>query len=167
MIHHQITGGTMRKSPILAFCLALTAGDLLATVLNRPSVGQPPAMEPLPPPQPGAAWRYQVTVAKEGNYPLLILTDTATGHCWVRESNFRHTMNGSNGSTQLMRGIGNKATLLREGFFQPFYHLVKDEGELLYLIPCLWNRDPLVQIFRPNLVRCSAQSMKRPESPAR
>jgi hypothetical protein len=28
-----------------------------------------------------------VTVAREGNYLLLILTDTTTGHVWVRESN--------------------------------------------------------------------------------
>jgi hypothetical protein len=77
----------MRKSPILAFCLALAAGYLLATALNRPSVGQPPALEPLPAPQPAAVWRYQVTIAREGNYPLLILTDTTTGHVWVHESN--------------------------------------------------------------------------------
>jgi hypothetical protein len=86
-INRQITGGTMRKSPILAVCLALAAGYLLATALNRPSVGQPPALEGLPAPQPAAAWRYHVTVAREGNYPLLILTDTTTGHVWVRESN--------------------------------------------------------------------------------
>src|SRR5262249_40420551 len=86
-INRPITEGTMRKSPILTVGLALAAGYLLATVLNRPSVGQPPALEPLPPPQPGAVWRYQVTVAREGNYPLLILTDTTTGHVWVRESN--------------------------------------------------------------------------------
>jgi hypothetical protein len=86
-IHRQITEGTMRKTPILAVCLALVAGYLLANALNRPSAGQPPAIEPLPAPQPAAVWRYQVTAAREGNYPLLILTDTTTGHCWVRESN--------------------------------------------------------------------------------
>jgi hypothetical protein len=86
-INRQITEGTMRKSRILAVCLALAAGYLLATALNRPSVGQPPVLEPLPAPQPGAVWRYQVTVAREGNYPLLILTDMTTGHFWVRESN--------------------------------------------------------------------------------
>src|SRR5262249_18018713 len=86
-IHYQITGGAMRKSPILAVGLALATGYILAPALNRPPAGQPPALEPLPAPQPAAAWRYQVTVAKEGHYPLLILTDTATGHCWVRESN--------------------------------------------------------------------------------
>ena len=48
MINHQITGGTMRKTPILTVCLALAAGYLLATALNRPSAGQPPAIEPLP-----------------------------------------------------------------------------------------------------------------------
>jgi hypothetical protein len=87
MINRQITGGTMRKSPILAVCLALAAGYILATALNRPSAGQPPALEPLPASQPAAVWRYQVTVAREGHYPLLILTDTTTGRCWVRESN--------------------------------------------------------------------------------
>jgi hypothetical protein len=86
-INRHISEGTMQKSRILAVCLALAAGYLLATVLNRPSVGQPPVLEPLPAPQPAAAWRYHVTVAQEGNYPLLILTDTTTGHVWVRESN--------------------------------------------------------------------------------
>ena len=66
-----------------------------------------------------------------------------------------------------MRGIGNKATLLHESSFQPFYHLVKDESELLYLIPCLWNWDPLVQIFCLDLVYCMGQSMNRSESSAR
>jgi hypothetical protein len=77
----------MRKSPVLAVCLALVAGSILATALNRPLAGQPPALKPLPAPQPAAVWRYLVTIAREGNYPLLIVTDTTTGHVWVRESN--------------------------------------------------------------------------------
>jgi hypothetical protein len=86
-INRQLTEGAMRKSPILAVGLALATGYLLATAPNRPSAGQPPALDPLAAPQPPAVWRYQVTIAREGNYPLLILSDTTTGHCWVCESN--------------------------------------------------------------------------------
>jgi hypothetical protein len=28
----------------------------------------------------------RTVVSNGGSYPLLILTDTTTGHCWVRES---------------------------------------------------------------------------------
>ncbi len=77
----------MRKSQVLVVGLALVAGYVLAIALNRPTAGQPPAVEPLPAPQPAAVWRFHTTVINGGgSYPLLILTDTTDGHCWLRDS---------------------------------------------------------------------------------
>jgi hypothetical protein len=76
----------MRKSQLLVVGLALVAGYVLAVALNRPTAGQPPALEALPAHQP-AIWRFHTTVLNTGgSYPLLILTDTTTGHCWMLES---------------------------------------------------------------------------------
>jgi hypothetical protein len=77
----------MRKSQTFVVGLALAAGYVLAVFLNRPTAGQVPALEALPAPQPAAVWRFHTTVFNTGGgYPLLILTDTTTGHCWIRES---------------------------------------------------------------------------------
>jgi hypothetical protein len=80
-------GGAMRKSHVLVVGLALLAGYAAGVALNRPTAGQATALEALPAAQPAAVWRFQTTVVNGGgSYPLLILTDTTTGHCWVRES---------------------------------------------------------------------------------
>jgi hypothetical protein len=77
----------MRKSQILVVGLALVAGYVAGGALNRPTAGQMLALEALPAPQPAAVWRFQTTVVNNGgSYPLLILTDTTTGHCWLLES---------------------------------------------------------------------------------
>ena len=77
----------MRKSQVLVVGLALVAGYVLAVALNRPTAGQPPAIDPLPAPHAAASWRFHTTVLNNGgSYPLLILTDTTTGHCWMLES---------------------------------------------------------------------------------
>ena len=77
----------MRRSHILVVGLALVAGYVAGVALNRPTAGQVPALEALPAQQSAATWRFQTIVVNSGAaYPLLILTDTTTGHCWVRES---------------------------------------------------------------------------------
>lgn len=77
----------MRKSQVLVVGLALMAGYVLAVALNRPTVGQPPALEALPAHEPTTLSRFHTTVLNNGgSYPLLILTDTTTGHCWMLES---------------------------------------------------------------------------------
>ena len=77
----------MRKPQMFVVGLALVAVYVLAAFLNRPTAGQPPALEALPLHEPAAVWRFHTTVVNTGgSYPLLILTDTTTGHCWIRES---------------------------------------------------------------------------------
>lgn len=77
----------MRKSQVLVVGLALAAGYVLAVALNRPSAGQPPALEAMPEHQPANQPRFHTTVLNNGgSYPLLILTDATTGHCWMLES---------------------------------------------------------------------------------
>jgi hypothetical protein len=77
----------MRKSQVLVVGLALVAGYVLAVALNRPTAGQPPALEALPSHEPDTRARFHTTVLNNGgSYPLLILTDTTTGHCWMLES---------------------------------------------------------------------------------
>ncbi len=77
----------MRNAQVLVVGLALLSGYVLAMAINRPSAGQSPAIDPLPDRPATVVSRYQTTiVASNQPYPLLILTDTATGHCWVRES---------------------------------------------------------------------------------
>jgi hypothetical protein len=77
----------MRKSQILVAGSAFVAGYVLAVALSRPTAGQPPALEALPAHQPAAVSRFHTTVLNSGgSYPLLILTDTTTGHCWMLES---------------------------------------------------------------------------------
>ncbi len=72
----------MRKPQILTICLSILVGYLLASSLNRSSVGQPPP--PQPASQEAAVWRYQLTAPIEGGFSsYVILTDTATGHCWM------------------------------------------------------------------------------------
>jgi hypothetical protein len=73
----------MKTSQILVVCLSLIVGYIAATALNRPSSAQPP------PPQPAghepAVWRYQLTAPSGGAFGgVIILTDTASGRCWVR-----------------------------------------------------------------------------------
>ncbi len=71
----------MRKPQILTIGLSLLVGYLLAMALNRTSSGQPSA--PQQAAQEAAVWRYQLTAPIEGGYSgYVILTDTATGHCW-------------------------------------------------------------------------------------
>ena len=77
----------MRKSQVLVVALSLVAGYVLAIALNRPTAGQPPALEALPTSPPAAVWRFHTTVINTGgSYPVLILTDTTNGHCWILES---------------------------------------------------------------------------------
>jgi hypothetical protein len=77
----------MRKSQVLVVGLAVLAGYAAGSALNRPTAGQAPAIVALPAPQPAAVWRFQTTVVNSGgSFPLLILTDTTTGHCWMLES---------------------------------------------------------------------------------
>ena len=72
----------MKKSQIIVVCLSVLAGYAFATALNRPSSAQPPA--PQAAGQGVAVWRYQITVPPEGGFSgVVILTDTATGHCWL------------------------------------------------------------------------------------
>ena len=74
----------MRKSQILVVCLSIIAGYIVATALNRPSVGQPPRPEPVA--QEGQVWRYQLMGVGQEGFPTLVLTDTVTGRVWVRLS---------------------------------------------------------------------------------
>jgi hypothetical protein len=78
----------MRKSQVLVVGLSIVAGYVLAIAFNRPSAGQPPALEAMPAaPQAAAVWRFHTTVINGGgSYPFLILTDTTNGHCWIRDS---------------------------------------------------------------------------------
>jgi hypothetical protein len=77
----------MRKSQILVIALSLMAGYVLAIALSRPTAGQPPALEPLPASRPAAWWRFHTTVLNNGgSYPILVVTDTTDGHCWLIES---------------------------------------------------------------------------------
>jgi hypothetical protein len=76
----------MRNSRGFVVAMALVAGYALALATSRPTAGQPPAIEAIPTPQP-APVRYHTTVLNTGgSYPLLILTDMMTGHCWMLES---------------------------------------------------------------------------------
>jgi hypothetical protein len=76
----------MRKSQIVVVALALVAGYAAGLAQNRPTAGQQPALEALPAPQSAAVWRFHTTVVNNGgSYPLLILTDTTNGHCWLLE----------------------------------------------------------------------------------
>jgi len=77
----------MRKSQVLVVTTSLVAGYILAIASNRPTAGQPPALEALPHQPAAAVWRFHTTVVnKDGTYPVLILTDTTNGHCWILES---------------------------------------------------------------------------------
>jgi hypothetical protein len=76
----------MRKSRFLVVAFSLLAGYVLAITLNRPTAGQAPALEALPASHPAAVWRFHTTVMNTGgSYPILILTDTTNGHCWILE----------------------------------------------------------------------------------
>src|SRR6516162_3155218 len=80
----------MKTSQILVACLALLAGYVAATALNRPSSAQAPAAVAQPVGQNTAVWRYQATVPDKGYYEnYIIVTDTATGHCWAHDGNDR------------------------------------------------------------------------------
>jgi hypothetical protein len=58
--------------------------------MKRPSSAQVPAPVAQPAGQNIAAWRYQVTVPEKGYYEnYIIMTDTATGHCWAHDGNDR------------------------------------------------------------------------------
>jgi hypothetical protein len=77
----------MRKSQVLVVTISLVAGYVLALAFNRPTVGQPPALEALPPQRADAVWRFHTTVISGGgSYPVLVVTDTTNGHCWILES---------------------------------------------------------------------------------
>jgi hypothetical protein len=76
----------MRKIQFLAFALSLLVGFILASGLNRTSSGQPADSRPWP--DGAAVGRYQLTAPIQGEFSdSLILTDTATGHCWVHNRN--------------------------------------------------------------------------------
>jgi hypothetical protein len=73
----------MRMSQVVVVCLSLLVGYIGSTSLNRPSSAQPP------PPRPVgvdvSVWRYQTIAPTEGPFSgCLLLTDTVTGHCWIR-----------------------------------------------------------------------------------
>ena len=75
----------MRKPQILTIGLSLLVGYLLAMSLNRTSSGQPSA--PQPAIQEAVVWRYQLTTPIGGAFSdTAILTDTATGRCWIHSS---------------------------------------------------------------------------------
>jgi hypothetical protein len=74
----------MRTSQIAVVCLSLLVGYVAATALNRPSSAQPPAPQPVD--QEGSVWRYQLVSVGNGGFPTVVLTDTATGRVWVRQS---------------------------------------------------------------------------------
>ncbi len=77
----------MRMSQALVVGMALAAGYIGGFTLNRPTAGQPPAVDPLPTGLPVLQTRFQTTVLNNGgSYPLLILTEITTGHCWMLES---------------------------------------------------------------------------------
>ncbi|MHB1560096.1 MAG: hypothetical protein ACYC61_21810 [Isosphaeraceae bacterium] len=77
----------MRNAQMLVVGLSLLSGYVLAMAVNRPIAGQSPSIAPLPDRPAPVVARYQTTIVSSNqSYPLLILTDTATGHCWVRES---------------------------------------------------------------------------------
>jgi hypothetical protein len=77
----------MRKSQVFVVTISLVAGYVLAIAFNRPTAGQPPALEALPPQPAAAVWRFHTTVINNGgSYPVLIATDTTNGHCWILES---------------------------------------------------------------------------------
>ncbi len=74
----------MRKAHVLVVCLSIAVGYILATALNRSSVGQSPPSGPVA--QEVQVWRYQVICTGDArDYPTLTLTDTATGRVWVRD----------------------------------------------------------------------------------
>jgi hypothetical protein len=72
----------MRKSQILVACISIVAGYILATALNRPSVGQPPRAERVE--QVAQVLRYQLMGSGDGTSHRLFLTDTVTGRVWSR-----------------------------------------------------------------------------------
>jgi hypothetical protein len=74
----------MKTSQVIVVSLALVVGYIAATALSRPSFAQPLAPQPVG--QEATVWRYQLVSVGEGGYPTVVLTDTATGRVWVRES---------------------------------------------------------------------------------
>ncbi len=77
----------MRMSQALVVGMALAAGYIGGFTVNRPTAGQPPALDPLPSASTAIPTRFQTTVLNNGgSFPLLILTETTTGHCWMLES---------------------------------------------------------------------------------
>jgi hypothetical protein len=73
----------MKKSQVIIACLSIVIGYISATALNRPSSAQPLAPQRVG--QEVAVWRYQLTVPTVGGFSgVMILTDTATGRCWIR-----------------------------------------------------------------------------------
>jgi len=73
----------MKKSQVFVVCLSLLVGYIAATFLNRTSSAQPPA--PQVAGHEAAVWRYQLTAPSSGGFSgVVLLTDTVTGHCWVR-----------------------------------------------------------------------------------
>jgi hypothetical protein len=72
----------MKKSQVFIVCLSFLAGYIAATFLNRTSFAQQPA--PHPATQEAAVRRYQLTIPNGDAFSgVVILTDTATGHCWI------------------------------------------------------------------------------------
>ncbi len=75
----------MRKSQLLTIGLSMLVGYLLAMSLNRTTSGQPPVPRAVV--QEAPLWRYQLTAPGTGGFSdYLVVTDTVTGHCWVRTS---------------------------------------------------------------------------------
>jgi hypothetical protein len=76
----------MRATQFLAVGLSLLVGFFLASGLNRTTSGQPADSRPWP--DGAAVGRYQLTAPIQGEFSeFLVVTDTATGHCWTHNRN--------------------------------------------------------------------------------
>lgn len=64
---------------VLACCLVLCAAWFFNPIEAQPPAGN----KPLPPPPPGANWRYQI-ITWGTNHNSLILLDTQTGRAWEK-----------------------------------------------------------------------------------
>jgi hypothetical protein len=92
----------MRTSQLIVIWVLLLVGYIATTALNRPSSAQPPAPQPVG--HELAVWRCQLNAASGGAFSgAIILTDTATGWCWIRSG-----LQGPIGKTLDRPLIGNR-----------------------------------------------------------